>query len=338
MKKTILSIFLIPLLMMSMVSCVEEEQFYDTPTGNFEALWKIIDQHYCFLTYKKETYGLDWDNVYHKYKVQINDRLNESQLFEILGNMLGELHDGHVNLYSAYDLSRYWSWYEDYPSNFSDSIQSIYLGNDYKMASGIKYTILDDNIGYIYCSTFQSNIGENNLDQMFSYLALCNGLIVDVRNNGGGNISYAQKLAARFTDQKLMVGYIQHKTGTGHDDFSSMEEQHLEPSDGLRWHKHTVVLTNRKVFSAANEFVKYMRCCPNVIQLGDKSGGGAGIPFSSELPCGWSIRFSACPMYDKNRESTEFGIEPDHDISYTTYDYLHGIDTLIEYARKILAQ
>ena len=40
-------------------ACVDEEQFANTPQGNFEALWKIIDEHYCFLDYKKETYGLD---------------------------------------------------------------------------------------------------------------------------------------------------------------------------------------------------------------------------------------------------------------------------------------
>lgn len=319
-------------------SCVEEEQFDDTPTGNFESLWKIIDQHYCFFDYKKEAYGLDWNEVYNRYKVKIDDGMNESQLFEVLGDMLGELRDGHVNLSSSYDLSRYWSWYEDYPSNFSDTLQRNYLGTDYKMASGLKYTILDDNIGYIYCSTFENNIGESNLDQMFSYLALCNGLIVDVRENGGGNISYAQKLASRFTDKKLLIGYIQHKTGTGHNDFSQMEEQYLEPSDGIRWHKGVVVLTNRKVYSAANEYVKDMKCCPNVTQVGDVTGGGAGIPISSELPCGWSVRFSACPMYDKDKNSTEFGINPDHNISLTTNDFMRGKDTLIEYARKLLAQ
>ena len=28
--------------------------------GNFEALWHIIDEQYCFLDYKAEEYGLDW--------------------------------------------------------------------------------------------------------------------------------------------------------------------------------------------------------------------------------------------------------------------------------------
>ena len=168
------------------------------------------------------------------------------------------------------------------------------------------------------------------------YLASCTGLIVDVRGNGGGQLTMAEKLAARFTDEGIHVGYIQHKTGTGHSDFSEPEEQILKPSSGIRWHKKVVVLTNREVFSAANEFVKYMKCCPNVTVVGDKTGGGAGMPFSSEMPNGWAVRFSACPMYDKDMQCTEFGIEPDYNISLTDDDFLRGRDTIIEYERTII--
>ena len=167
-------------------------------------------------------------------------------------------------------------------------------------------------------------------------LATCNGLIVDVRNNGGGMITEAEQMAARFTNKEILVGYMQHKTGKGHNDFSPMEPQTLKPSDGLRWQKRVVVLTNRSVFSAANEFVKYMRCCPKVTVVGDKTGGGAGMPFSSELPNGWSIRFSACPMYDKDGKCTEFGIEPDHNVQLSDDDFARGRDTIIEYARTLL--
>ena len=120
----------------------------------------------------------------------------------------------------------------------------------------------------------------------------------------------AEELAARFTNEKILVGYMQHKTGKGHNDFSDLQEQWLKPSKGMRWQKKVVVLTNRQVFSAANEFVKYMKCMPRVKVVGDKTGGGAGLPFSSTLPNGWTVRFSACPMYDHQRQQTEFGIEP----------------------------
>ena len=78
------------------VSCVDEEEFDDTPQGNFEALWKIIDEHYCFFDYKQQAYGLDWNQVHEKYKDRVKGSLTKKQLFEVLCDMLGELRDGHV--------------------------------------------------------------------------------------------------------------------------------------------------------------------------------------------------------------------------------------------------
>ena len=49
--------------------------------------------------------------------------MGESQLFEVLKDMLSELRDGHVNLYTSYDIGRYWTWHEAYPQNFSDTLQ-----------------------------------------------------------------------------------------------------------------------------------------------------------------------------------------------------------------------
>ncbi len=319
-------------------SCVSEEEFSNTPYGNFSALWRTIDRKYCFFSYKAEAYGLDWNEVHARYAVQIDEAMTTAQLFEVLGNMLGELRDGHVNMYASFDQSRYWSWKEDYATNFSDTLLRRYLGTDYKIVSSLKYRRLDDNTGYIYCSSFASEFGSGNLDEVLFYLATCNGLIIDLRGNGGGQLTAAQQLAARFTDEERHVGYIQHKTGAGHDDFSSPQRQTLSPSSGIRWHKPVVVLTNREVYSAANEFVKYMRCCPNVTIVGDTTGGGAGLPFSSELPCGWSLRLSACPMYDTAMNCTEFGIEPDVAISLTDEDMQKGEDTLIEYARWLINQ
>ena len=93
-----------------MAACISEDERPDTPSGNFEALWQIIDEHYCFFAYKQHEYGLDWQEVYKKYKVRVNEKMTETQLFEVLCDMLAELRDGHVNLSTSYDYGRYWTW------------------------------------------------------------------------------------------------------------------------------------------------------------------------------------------------------------------------------------
>ena len=319
-----------------LTACVDTEEHDDTPTGNFEALWEIIDEHYCFFDFKQHEYGLDWNEVYNKYKVRVSDKMSDPELFDVLKDMLAELRDGHVNLYTSYDLGRYWTWHEAYPQNFSDTLERRYLGTDYKISSGMSYRILDDNIGYIRYDSFQLPVGEGGLDDALSYMALCRGLIIDIRNNGGGNLTTAERLAGRFVQEKTLVSYMQHKTGTGHHDFSSLEARYLEPSSNLRWHKPVCVLTNRSVFSAANDFAVMMHALPNVKLVGDRTGGGSGLPMSSSLPNGWSVRFSACPMYDRNKQHTEFGIDPDIPAALTDEATAQGIDLIIEKARELL--
>lgn len=318
------------------VSCIREDVSGNTPEANFESLWRIIDQQYCFLDYKHEVYGLDWNEVHERYACRITPSMTNENLFEVLSDMVNELRDGHVNLSSSMATSQYREWFDSYPRNFSDSIQSNYLGKDYIISSGLEYQILENNIGYIYCSSFSNGIGDGNLDQTLNRLAICDGIIIDVRNNGGGNLTTAQKLAARFTNEKTLVGYISHKTGPGHQDFSAPKEVYIEPSNGIRWQKKAVVLTNRRSYSATNDFVNCMKQFPNVTVVGDKTGGGSGLPFSSEIPNGWSIRFSASPMFDPAMEQLEFGIDPDVKVDMTSEDMQRGKDTLIETACQIL--
>ena len=323
---------LLVLLALCLSGCVKQEDFDNTPQGNFDALWRIIDEHYCFLDYKQ----VDWNAVRNQYQPYITPKLNDDKLFQILGNMLAELKDGHVNLYAYHNTARYWNWYEDYPRNYSEELIEKYLGHEYRIGGGMKYTILDDNIGYVSYTSFSSAIGNSTLSEMLRYLDICNALIIDVRNNGGGDLTNANRLAGRFTNEKVLVGYMCHKTGKGHSDFSDPEPLYIEPSDGVRWQKPVVVLTNRHSYSATNDFVNSMHYLPQVTLMGDQTGGGSGMPFSSELPNGWGVRFSACPTYNAEMQQIEFGIKPDIEVALKAEDQAQGIDTIIEAARAYL--
>lgn len=317
-------------------SCVSEDEYSNTPSGNLDALWTILDEHYCFFPEKEALYGVNWDECRQRYKAMLTPSMTREQLFEVCGKMLGELRDGHVNLSSAFNTARYWKWFEAFPENFSDSIIRRYTGTNYRLTCGIRYCILSDNIGYMYIPSFDVSVGQGNLDAVFSYLALCDGLIVDVRNNEGGLLQTAQDVASSFVNDKTVVGYMSHKTGKGHTAFSSLGKIELTPSEGIRWQKRVCVLTNRRTYSAANAFVMYLKDLPNVTTVGDQTGGGAGMPFLNELPNGWTVRFSACPTYDVHKVSTEAGILPDIKVDMTQEDYLHSTDNIIETARRQL--
>ena len=333
MLKKILT-YIIPLALLT--GCIGEEEFDGGENESFEALWQLIDERYCFFAQAEEEFGLDWNTVYDKYKPIADTCRDELILFDLMGDMLGELRDGHVNLMSMFGTTYYWDWQLKAPMNFSDSIQRGYLGTDFKMTNGIKYSILPDSIGYVYVESFSGNFGTNNLTLMLYNMRDCKAIILDIRNNGGGMITSAEKLASIFIKEKIHYGYIQHKTGKGHNDLSTPRPLYLEPSEGARWLRPVVVLTNRGVYSAANHFVLIMRDLPHVAIVGDKTGGGSGMPLNSTLPNGWRVRLSACPTLDAKYSHTEFGIEPDIKVNITSEDWNKGRDTIIERAKELI--
>lgn len=333
MKKLFIYILILPITTLS--GCVEEDEYNNSATGNFEALWNIIDERYCFFEHAADEYGLNWNAVYHKYKPVATAAEGEEELFDILGEMLRELRDGHVNLSSHYGTAFYWDWKLNHPLNFSDSIQRNYLGNNFRYTNGIKYTILPDNVAYIYVGTFENPFSNNNLSIMLHNISTAKGLILDIRNNGGGQLTAAEKLARHFVLEKTHCGYIRHKTGKGHNDFSSPEPLYIEP-EGSVWARPVVLLTNRGVYSAANHFVMLMKPLPQVCVLGDSTGGGSGLPLNTTLPNGWIVRFSACPILDLNQQHTEFGIAPHKEVHITTEDWNNGRDTMIEEACRLI--
>ena len=63
--------------------CIREEEYANDPVGNFEQLWKIIDERYCFLEEK----GIDWDAVHDKYGKLVKPGISDDDLFDILSQM-----------------------------------------------------------------------------------------------------------------------------------------------------------------------------------------------------------------------------------------------------------
>lgn len=327
------------ILLAGVTSCHDIPQYADDPRGNFDALWRTLDEHYCFFKEK----GVDWDEVYSRYSPKISNQMTSEELFEVCAEMIDELRDGHTNLSSSFNTSYYRKWWSDYPQNFDARIiEEYYFNFNYRQTGMIIYGILPENIGYMRIPSMSGGIGNSNLDHILYYLKTCDGLVIDLRDNGGGNMTNVETIVARFITERILAGYISHKKGPGHDDFSEPYAYYIDPAEEGRimWGKPVAVLTNRSTFSAANNLVSIMKLLPEVRIVGATTGGGSGMPFSSELPNGWGIRFSAAPVLDALGQTTEFGIEPSEGchVDLDPQAALNGQDTMLDFAVRLLCE
>lgn len=327
------------LLQFLFTGCHDEPEYGNTLYGNFDALWSIVDSRYCFFEEK----DIDWKEVGERYRAMLKSGQNIYDLFFICSSMLDELQDGHVNLSSRFDTSYYRKWWTDYPQDFNlRTLQEYYLDFDYKTTGGIVYKTLPDEIGYMRYPSFVNTVGENSLDYVLASFAKTRGIIIDIRDNGGGALTNIKTLVSRFIKSKIRTGYIMHKTGPGHNDFSEPFPIEYEPASEYRvkWLGPIVLLTNRSCYSAANEFTSVMKQLSNVTIVGSRTGGGGGLPFTSEIPIGWSVRFSACPLLNSKMECIENGIDPTEgcEIHSTDEELAKGKDAILDFAIELLKQ
>lgn len=326
-------------MLLPMVSCRDIPEFPNSRTGNFDALWTVLDEHYCFFCEK----GIDWDSVYAVYKPQAENCTNQQQLFTVCADMLATLRDGHTNLSSPFATSYYTKWWSDYPDNYDDRlVEQYYFNFNYRRLGTITYGMLVQNVGYIRYPSFDTGLGAGNIDYILDYLKFAPALIFDVRENGGGSMTNVEDWVGRFLRERTLVGYISHKTGPGHGDFSEPYPYHYSPPETghLMWFKPVIVLADRGTFSAANNFVSVMKQLPNVTIVGATTGGGSGMPFSSEIPNGWSVRFSACSVLDAQGNTTEQGVDPTPgcEVNLDPEAALRGHDTVIDFALALIQE
>ena len=310
-----------------------EKELSDTPMNNFEVLSKVIKEKYSYLVLK----NINWDSIVSVNRIRISDGMNEIEEFEVYEEMLYALEDGHVNLVSGFNVSRNWEWYLGSPPNFNwDMIERNYLGNDYFITGGLKHTTLDNRkYGYVYYGSFSSSV--TNIEFVKSHFRNkgVKGIIIDVRNNGGGYVSNAKILASAFAD-KERVGYMEYtKSGVNPNAFSDPISYNVEPS-GETWNKPIVLITNKQCFSSTSFFATMMKEFPNVTVIGNNTGGGAGLPVDYTLPNGWYLRYSTTRATDARGVDFELGVEVDEKVDMSDVDIQNGEDTIIERAKAII--
>ncbi len=205
-----------------------------------------------------------------------------------------------------------------------------------------QFKLLPGNVAYVQLNSFDSDRAQNGFKAAFDSIAATNALILDVRQNGGGNSDYGWNILGYLTDKPMKTGSYASRL------YSPLRRARgegvvFEPveTDGGGWPangkqlytKPVVVLIGGQTFSAAEDFAVVFDAMKRGTLMGEPTGGSTGQPLNFTLPGGVGAR--VCTKRDMYPDGTEWngiGILPTIPVKPTAADFQIGRDTVLEAA------
>ncbi|MDP3437711.1 MAG: S41 family peptidase [Bacteroidales bacterium] len=337
-------IFILLLSIISLSSCEKiffEEDISNTPINNFEMFWSDFDKFYPSFEIKQ----IDWDSVYRINRPGISDQTSDIQLYNVLSSMIKPLKDGHVTLVSNLGQCDSDTIPHDYYSNMRIHPQSYLSSFEINNSNISNWSVKNYNIGYISINTFDVK-GEAFVYADDSFLIIDDiikqfkdkdGIIIDLRWNGGGFPTNVETIVNRFTDSKRLYIKLRSKNGPRKNDFSDWIDCYIEPKGPEQFLKPVVVLTSKSTGSAAEWFTLAMKTLPNTTIVGDTTAGCFSPKIERELPNGWSFTLSSKIAVSADMVQYEgFGIPPDYSVLNTKSDFTNKRDAILEKGIEVI--
>lgn len=326
------------IVLLSLASCekviFEGDLASTNPHANFEYLWNECNEKYAYFDLK----GVDWKQIKAEYSQKIYNGISEDSLFNVLGGMLKELKDDHANLISNFNISFYGVEYKTQDNFDWRIIVDNYITDDYSISGPFAHNFIANNeIGYIRLSSFEKSINSESLDFIINRYRNTKGLILDLRENGGGKISNVFQILSRFVETETLVYYSRIKSGVGHNEFSDALGAYVQAYNGPRYTNDIMILTDRGTYSSGSLLALASKAIPNVSLVGDFTGGGLGVPNGGQLPNAWTYRFSITQTLTLDKKPDyENGVPPDIMIQFDWND--RNKDEILEKAINELLQ
>lgn len=320
------------------------------PEFLFKELWRTFHHRYPFF----ELRGVDWARQYEKFRPAVTKSTSEDELFGILCQMLDPLNDGHVELmipatknrkkrrFNPEPKPRFWKEFSspgEIKKLFKTTEKSLAengfgpLGNT--EAWMLKYA-RSQRFGYIRILEFEGVKKKKlvaALDRIAGDFSDLSGLIIDIRDNPGGDDDVVLAIANRLCDHKRVAFHRKTKIGPGANDYKPLRTWHIKPEGKAQFTGPVALLTCDSVCSGAEVFALAMRQLPNVTIIGDFTNGIFSYQLEKKLPNGWRYCLSYQEYYSADMVCYEAkGVPADIQLLNSRADIERGVDPLIERA------
>jgi peptidase S41-like protein/tricorn protease-like protein len=303
--------------------------------GRFDLFWETFDKQYSYFAYK----AINWDSLRDVYRPAAEAAKSQDELVEILKQMVAPLRDVHVNFRTPAGVVQS-SFQPATPTNWNSEVwfQATKSCSFHELKPNLGACTMGGGIGYVAIGSWDpSAFTTSFLDVVIDQFRGAPGIILDVRPNGGGDDALALALAGRFARRRTTIGYVRFRDGPQHDDFGEEIAREVRPRGAFQFTQPVVVLAGRGVYSSSETFIAAMRELPNVVILGDTTGGGSGNPRTFALGDGWTCSVSRWIEWTADRRVIEWnGIPPDVFVAWDSAAVNHHSDPVLEAARALL--
>lgn len=196
----------------------------------------------------------------------------------------------------------------------------------------LEFKVVDKKIGLLTIPHFQNNETTAFFDSVFPRISQTDGLIIDLRGNGGGNSGYADHIARHLIDRPIATDRWITRVynpafaswGLKEETYSAQQDS-MMPLDGITpYLKPVVLLTDRGTFSAAEDFTALLKSAGRITQIGTATGGSTGNGVRASLTGNGQIMANICSKHDVAPDGTEFvgiGLIPDVVIEESAKSY-----------------
>jgi C-terminal processing protease CtpA/Prc len=223
----------------------------------------------------------------------------------------------------------------------------------------------DNQVAYIALNSFANPKIDTLFVERLTELYKAKGLIIDLRNNGGGSSYIGANIFRYLTDDSLIQGARASTrnhiaafkawgvmlpasdtlTGNAARGLSREEVlkyylssrdrlyydfEYVPQKNGLQTRKlvmPTVILIGHNTASAAEDFLIAAQNQNHMVRIGERTFGSTGQPYEFRLPGGGRAR--VCTLKATYPDGTEFvgcGVKPDIEVAQTLEDYLQKKD------------
>ncbi len=187
--------------------------------------------------------------------------------------------------------------------------------------------LLDSGLGYVKVQMFGETTGEE-FDESLQELQeqQVKGLILDLRNNGGGYIRAAHDVVSRFLPRgEEVVSVVNARTGREEPSYSSGSDQLSLP---------TVVLLNRYSASASEITAGALKDHRRATLVGEKSFGKASVQQLHQFDDGGAMKYTVAHyLTPSGKDIHRKGIEADLQVEFDPHA---SEDVVLEAAEAFL--